>query len=79
MDHIQTLIHPQIIIIDNPTREDSFFVEALRSKVMDLEKAMIELPKDAAKTMMWMTRLDSSSLAGEYTLIGSGAIVLTRS
>ena len=63
MEHIQTFVHPQIIIMDDPTREDAFFVDALRSKVMDLGKAIIELPRDAAETMMWMTRLDSGSLA----------------
>ena len=64
LEHIQTFIHPQIIIIDDPSREDDFFVRAVRSKVMDLDKSLIELPKDATKTMMWMTRLDSGSLAG---------------
>ena len=64
MEHIQTFIHPQIIIIDDPSREDKFFVEALRTKVMDMENNMIELPKNAAETMMWMTRLDSGALAG---------------
>ena len=63
MEHIQTFVHPQIIIIDDPAREDAFFVDAVRSKVMDFGKAIIELPRDAAETMMWMTRLDSGSLA----------------
>lgn len=65
MEHLQNFVHPQIIIIDDPAREDVFFIEALRSKVMDLGKAMIELPKNAAETMMWMTRLDSGSLSGK--------------
>ena len=63
MEHIQTFVHPQMIIIDDPSREDAFFVDAVRSKVTDLGKAVIELPRDAAETMMWMTRLDSGSLA----------------
>ena len=64
MDHVNTFVHPQITIIDDPAREDVFFVNAIRSKMMDLGKALIELPRDAAETMMWMTRLDSASLAG---------------
>ena len=63
MEHIQTFVHPQMIIIDDPTREDGFFVDSIRSKALDLGKSIIELPRDAAETMMWMTRLDSGSLA----------------
>ena len=67
MEHIQTFVHPQTIIIDDSAREDAFFVDALRSKVMDLGKGIIELPRDAAETMMWITRLDSGSLAAWST------------
>ena len=64
MEHIHTFIHPQVILIDNPGREDAFFVNALRSKVMDIGKSFIELPADATENLMWITRLDSGSLAG---------------
>ena len=64
MDHIQTFVHPQVIIIDNPSREDKFFVTTLRSKARYIGKSVIELPLDATETMMWITRLDSGSLAG---------------
>ena len=64
MEHIQTFIHPQVIIIDNPSREDSFLVTTLRIKATDIGKSIIELPSDATETMMWITRLDSGSLAG---------------
>ena len=66
MDHIQTFVHPQIIIIDYPSREDNFFVTTLRSKAMYIGKSIIELPSDATQNMMWMTRLDSESLAGRF-------------
>ena len=66
--HIQTFIHPQVIIIDNPSREDPFFITALRSKAMDIGKAVIELPVAATENLMWITRLDSASLAGLSTL-----------
>ena len=66
MDHIHTFIHPQIIIIDNPSREDSFFVTTLRSKAKYIGKSIIELPSDATESMMWITRLDSGSLAGIF-------------
>jgi hypothetical protein len=64
MEHIYTFVHPQVIIIDDPSREDMFFVSALRSKAMDIGRGIIELPPDALETMMWLTRLDSGSLAG---------------
>lgn len=67
MEHINTFIHPQVILIDNPSREDAFFVNALRSKAMDLRKSLIELPADATENLMWITRLDSGSLAGGST------------
>ena len=64
MDHIQTFVHPQVIIMDSPSREDSFFVTTLRSKAIYIGKSIIELPTDATENMMWITRLDSGSLAG---------------
>ena len=64
MEHIQTFVHPQVIIIDYPSRENTFFVTTLRSKAMDIHKSIIELPSDATQNMMWITRLDSGSLAG---------------
>lgn len=66
MEHIQTFLHPQVIIIDSPSREDTFFVTTQRSKAMDIGKAIIELPLDATENMMWITRLDSGSLAGLF-------------
>lgn len=64
MDYMHTFIHPQIIIIDDASREDAFFVSAIRSKAMDIGRGVIELPPNAMETMMWLTRLDSGSLAG---------------
>lgn len=66
MEHIQTFVHPQVIIIDNPSREDTFFITTIRSKSMDIGKSVIELPSDATENMMWITRLDSGSLAGLF-------------
>lgn len=68
MEHIQTFIHPQVIIIDNPSREDAFFVTTLRTKSKDIGKPIIELPLDATENMLWLTRLDSGSLAAWSTI-----------
>lgn len=64
LGHIQTFVHPQVIITDDPSREDIFFVDAVRSKAKDIGKSLIELPQDATESMMWLTRLDSGALAG---------------
>ena len=66
MEHIHTFVHPQVIIIDNPSRENTFFVTTLRNKAMDVRTTVIELPSDATESMMWITRLDSESLAGLF-------------
>ncbi|KAL9633876.1 MAG: hypothetical protein Q9164_004429 [Protoblastenia rupestris] len=63
LGHCHEFIHPQVIIVDDPTREDRFFVTAVRGKAMDLFKPLIELPIDATENLMWITRLDSASLA----------------
>ena len=65
LEHIHKFMHPQSIIIDDPEREDTYFVAALRSKAMDIGRGIIELPSNAVENMMWLTHLDSGSLAGE--------------
>lgn len=65
MGHIQTFIHPQVIITDHESREDAFFTKAVRTKALGIGKSVIELPLAAAENLMWITRLDSGSLAGE--------------
>ena len=73
LEHIQTFIHPQVILVDHPSREDVFFSTALRIKAADMGKPVIELPTEATESMMWMTRLDSQSLAGMFSLVLSCA------
>ena len=64
LEHINTFVHPQVILIDAGNREDAFFIKAIQSKTTDIVKSLIELPMDAVENMMWLTRLDSASLAG---------------
>lgn len=64
LGHIETFMHPQVVITDDQSREDAFFTRAIRAKASELGKSVIELPKDAAEKMMWIARLDSGSLAG---------------
>ncbi|KAL8665948.1 MAG: hypothetical protein Q9202_001884 [Teloschistes flavicans] len=64
LGHIQTFMHPQVVIVDDPSREDGFFTKATRGKTLELGRSLIELTTDAAENLMWITRLDSASLAG---------------
>ncbi|KAL8992946.1 MAG: hypothetical protein Q9169_006716 [Polycauliona sp. 2 TL-2023] len=67
LGHIETFMHPQVVITDVPSREDAFFTNAIRAKAGELGKSVIQLPKDAAEKMMWIARLDSGSLAAWQT------------
>ncbi|KAL9127750.1 MAG: hypothetical protein Q9217_003433 [Psora testacea] len=63
LGYIQEFIHPQVILVHDPSKEEDFFVTAIRGKAMDLSKPVIELPPAATENLMWITRLDSASLA----------------
>ncbi|KAL8694824.1 MAG: hypothetical protein Q9218_000583 [Villophora microphyllina] len=67
LGHIQTFMHPQAVIVDDPSREEGFFTNAIRGKALELGRALIELTTDAAENLMWITRLDSASLAAFHT------------
>ncbi|KAK5143920.1 hypothetical protein LTR04_001727, partial [Oleoguttula sp. CCFEE 6159] len=61
--HINTFVHPQVVIMDDSLQEDVFFVKGIRSGGKKVERPIIELPQDGLEKMMWMTRLDSGSLS----------------
>lgn len=63
--HIDKFVAPQAFIVGDPGREDTFFINSVRSKALAIGKSLIELPPDAPENMMWITRLDSGSLAGK--------------
>lgn len=65
LGHIHNFMHPQVIITDDLSKENPFFVKAIRAKAKEIGRAIIELPADAAENLMWITRLDSASLQGE--------------
>ncbi len=68
-NNLHSYIHPQVIITDYSPREDTFFTRSLRNKAQELDTPIIELPPDAAETLMWMTRLDTGSLRGKGALL----------
>lgn len=63
MNHVNNFMHPQVIITDDSAVEEVFFVKGIRAKARDLGRPVIEVPKGKYEDFMWMTRLDSSSLA----------------
>ena len=76
--HIHKFVLPQAILIDNAEREDSFFVNSVKSKAIELGTSLIELPSAATENMMWISRLDSGSLAGKNRLSEATVLLLTH-
>lgn len=64
MGHIQNFIHPQVVIVDYPSREDGFFNSGVQHKARELGIPVIDLHTNEVGKLMWITRLDSGSLQG---------------
>jgi hypothetical protein len=62
LGHIDTFMHPQVVIIDNSGIEDLWFMKAMRDRTSLIGKTLIELPGDVEQSLRWITRLDSWSL-----------------
>jgi hypothetical protein len=62
MSHIHSMLHPQVVIMDDSLSEDAFFVAGIRNKTGVLGVPVIEIPKNKWESFMWMTRLDAGSL-----------------
>lgn len=61
--HTNNLMHPQVIITDDSVDEDAFFVKAIRAQGKELDRPVIEIPSGKYEDFLWITYLDSSSLA----------------
>lgn len=66
MKHINDFMHPQAIIMDDSSLEDFFFIRAIRKRASEYGRALIEIPADRYEDFLWMTRLDSGSLASWF-------------
>ena len=62
LGHINTFLHPQVAIMDDPILEDAFFIRGIWNKTDVLGMPVIEVPKDQWEHYMWITRLDAGSL-----------------
>lgn len=63
MAHINTFMHPQVILTDDSVAEDAYFTKGMRSKAKEIERPIIEVPAGKYEDFLWMTRLDHASLA----------------
>ena len=63
MKHIQEYIHPQVMIMDDSSKEEAYFSKAMRIKAKDMGKALIEVPRGRYEEFLWLTKLDAGSLA----------------
>ena len=63
MYHVNSWMHPQVVIVDDEYIEDGFFIRGIRGKMRDLNRPIIELPSGRYNDFRWMTRLSSASLS----------------
>ncbi len=56
-------MHPQAIVIDASAAEEPYFQAGMRKHAKDKKTPLIELPRNGAKRLGWLTKLDSASLA----------------
>ncbi|PNY23740.1 Uncharacterized protein TCAP_06307 [Tolypocladium capitatum] len=62
--HISTYMHPQAILVDSTGAEEKYFLRGMRDQVKKTKAALIELPENPGSRLSWLTKLDSSALAG---------------
>ncbi|KAL7938188.1 hypothetical protein V8C35DRAFT_291157 [Trichoderma chlorosporum] len=61
--YINLYMHPQAIIIDSTTTEESYFLSAVRDEVRGTGPALIELPERPGNRFSWLSKLDASALS----------------
>ncbi|KAI0171817.1 hypothetical protein GGR52DRAFT_442006 [Hypoxylon sp. FL1284] len=62
MHHTFIYMHPQAILVDGSNDEDSFLIRGVQQHSRAKKSTLIELPRRAAKKLMWLTKLDSQAL-----------------
>ena len=63
MNHINSFMHPQVVIMDDSAVEDTFFVKGMRGKMTELSRPIIEIPQGKYDDFTWITYLDSTALS----------------
>lgn len=62
---VDKYLKPQAILVDASRKEDEWFREWIKSKALDLETTIIELPEYAEESLKWISLLDAKSLSGK--------------
>ena len=62
--HVNNYLHPQALLLDASGMEEDYFLAGMRSQAPVLGLPLIQLPEHAPSRLGWITKLDSSSLAG---------------
>lgn len=60
-------MHPQAVIVDTSALEEDYFLAGIRKQASALQIPVIEMPENSHSHLAWITKLDSSSLAGMNT------------
>jgi hypothetical protein len=63
MSYISAYVNPQAVITHSESREEAFFIKAIKQKADDFDLTYIPLSRPAAD-MTWLSKLDSRSLKG---------------
>jgi hypothetical protein len=69
LDHINSYVHPQAVIVDASAVENDYFLKAIRMQARGMGVSVIDLPQGSQKHLNYLTKLDSSSLSGKATLL----------
>lgn len=56
--------------MDASSTEETYFLEAIRTKAKEVTIPVINLPANSQKQLAYMTKLDSASLSGKHELSG---------
>lgn len=62
--HFNAFGHPNVVIVDDATKEEPFFSRGIDEKAGALGIPAIHIPTDASENVKWMARLDSQALKG---------------
>lgn len=61
-DHIFNYMHPQAILVDGSSDEETFFSRGAQQHANAKKNTLIELPRKSTKRLEWLTKLDSQAL-----------------
>jgi len=52
-------------VVDGSSTEEGFFTAAMREETKKLKLTLIEIPRDGAGHLNWITKLDGAALSGK--------------